>query len=141
MSYLQDCWQQGCANSSQLYRELVALGYPGSRSLLHQALEPWRAPRPPPRPRERWTARRSLRWLCLRPPEQLDDAERAALANALGDDPDLGTGYDLLQRFRALVRTRDRAALDGWLNDAEQSGLARFAAASPCRPPDSAAPP
>lgn len=126
VSYLQDRWQHGCANISQLYRELVALGYPGSRSLLHQALQPWRPPRAPPQAPRRRTKRRSLRWLCLRPPEQLDDAERITLAQALIDEPELATGYDLLQRFRALVRARDRAALDGWLRDAEQSGLAPF---------------
>lgn len=45
---LQDRWQQGGHNIAQIHRELVALGYPGSRSLLYQALQPWRPPRPPP---------------------------------------------------------------------------------------------
>lgn len=38
VSYLQDRWQQGCTNVSRLFREIAAQGYPGSRSLLAQAV-------------------------------------------------------------------------------------------------------
>jgi len=124
--YLQDRWQQGCQNVSQLFRELVAQGYRGSRSLLHQALLPWRPPRPPPRPRNMRRRRLSLRWLCLRPPEQLDAGEQATLDQVLREDRELATGYALLQRFRALVGTQDREALDGWLTDALASELPSF---------------
>ena len=130
VAYLQGRWQAGCTNSSQLFRELVAQGYNGSRSLLYQALQPWRGPRPAPGPDGRRgqprVRRRSLRWLCLRPPDQLSTEERVALDQALAEDADLARGYDLLQRFRALVATRDVAALDGWLTDAHTSTLPSF---------------
>jgi transposase len=126
VSYLQDRWQQGCHTICQLYRELVALGYPGSRSLLYQALQPWRPPRPPPRRGQGRARRLSLRWLCLRPPDQLRPEEHAALDGALAKDPELAQGYDLLQRFRVLVATRDVAALDRWLTDAHTSALPSF---------------
>ena len=29
--YLRERWQQGCRNGAQLYREVVAMGYPGKR--------------------------------------------------------------------------------------------------------------
>ncbi|MCL6432415.1 MAG: helix-turn-helix domain-containing protein, partial [Anaerolineae bacterium] len=48
VSYLQDRWQAGCTNVSQLLREIVARGFPGSRSLLAQAVAEWRPKRPPP---------------------------------------------------------------------------------------------
>jgi transposase len=130
MAYLQGRWQAGCTNISQLFRELVAQGYNGSRSLLYQALQPWRGPRPASasdgrrgQPRVR---RRSLRWLCLRPPDQLSTEERAALDQVLAEDTHLAQGYDLLQRFRTLVATRDVAALDRWLTDAHSSALPSF---------------
>ena len=128
VSYLQDRWQQGCHNVAQLFRELVAQGYPGSRSLLHQALQPWRPPRPPrrspgSRPRRH---KLSVRSLCLRPADQLADHERRALDQLLADDPELATGYQLLQGFRHLIATRDHGALDAWLDDAEASGLPPF---------------
>lgn len=124
VAYLQDRWQQGCTNVNQLFRELVARGYTGSRSLLQQAVRPWRPARPPV---ERGRVhRRSTRWLCLRPPDQLSADEREALQQFLAEDVDLAHGYDLLQRFRRIVADRDRSALATWLDDAQCSGLASF---------------
>jgi transposase len=86
--YLQTRWQAGCSNILQLHREIAKLGYTGSRSLMYRALVPWRGPRPPPEAgvgsrqrggRPRRVKRFSLRWLCLRPPQQLDRDEREAL--------------------------------------------------------------
>jgi transposase len=48
--YLEARWQAGCSNIAQLFREVEALGYHGSRSLLYRVLVPWRRPRPPPNP-------------------------------------------------------------------------------------------
>jgi transposase len=70
--------------------------------------------------------RLSARWLCLRPPEQLDAGEQEALQQLLSGDWDLALGYTLLQRFRTLIADRDVAALDAWLIDARTSGLASF---------------
>jgi hypothetical protein len=39
---------------------------------------------------------------------------------------DLACGYDLLQQCRAVIRTRELAALDAWLAEAQASGLAPF---------------
>jgi transposase len=67
-----------------------------------------------------------VRWLCLRPPEHLLSEEPAALAQVLGADADLACGHALVQRFRTLVRTRDVAALETWLTDAQASNLPPF---------------
>ena len=47
VEYLQCRWQAGCTNVAQLQREVEAQGYQGSYSLLMQALQPLRGPRPP----------------------------------------------------------------------------------------------
>jgi transposase len=99
VDYLQGRWQAGCTNVAQLNRELAAQGYRGSYSLLMQALAPWRGPRPPPEPergrrRGRPRIKRvDVRWLCLRPPHQLDQSERDALQEILDDDERLAAGY------------------------------------------------
>jgi transposase len=122
LSYLQDRWQAGCTNVSQLFRELVAQGYPGSCSLLREALRPWR----PPRSSARQRRRLRVRWLCLRPPQQLSSEEQRALAHVLAADADLARGHELLHRFRTLVQARDVAALETWLADAQASHLPPF---------------
>lgn len=132
VAYLQGRWQAGCTNVAQLRRELDAQGYTGSYSLLQQALLPWHGPRPPPDPgtgrrRGRPRVKRiTVRWLCLRPPEQLDDDECAALQQVLDRDERLAAGYALLQRFRRLVARRSLRDLDPWLADAAASDLRPF---------------
>jgi transposase len=131
VTYLQDRWQDGCTNISQLFREIGALGYPGSRSLLAQALLAWRPPRstkPVRGPGRRRKRLLNLRWLCLRRPDDLPPAERAALDHARAADPELAVGHDLLHQFRRLLAARDLAALDTWLADAHASGLSPFVA-------------
>jgi transposase len=129
VEYLQGRWQAGCDNVAQLNRELDAQGYAGSYSLLMQALQPWRGPRPPPEPgRGRPRVKRvNVRWLCLRPPEQLDHDECNALDEILLGDERLNAGYTLLQRFRRLIVRRSVRDLDQWLKDAGSSGLRPFA--------------
>ena len=131
VTYLQDRWQAGCTNVSQLHREIVERGYPGSLSLLRQALYSWRPPRLPRKERrraERLTRRSTLRWLCLRPSEQLKPDERDVLDRLLAKDSNLALGYRLLQGFRDVVASRDIAKLDAWLSDARDSKLPTFVA-------------
>ncbi len=131
--YLQGRWQAGCTNIAQLKRELEAQGYRGSYSLMMQALSPWREPRPPPDPTSRRRRGRprmkrvNVRWLCLRPPHQLELHERDALHDILNDDERLAAGYELLQRFRRLIGRRSVRDLMQWLTDAAESGLRPFA--------------
>ena len=133
VSYLQERWQAGCTNVAQLKRELEARGYRGSYSLMMQALFPWRDPRPPPDPTSRRRRGRprvkrvNVRWLCLRPPEQLESHECDALHDILNDDERLAAGYELLQRFRRLIARRSVRDLIQWLVDAAESGLRPFA--------------
>ncbi|MBV9898802.1 MAG: ISL3 family transposase [Chloroflexi bacterium] len=133
-AYLEARWQADCSNIPQLFRELEALGYRGSRSLLYRVIVPWRGPRPPPDPRTGRRAHRrqprprrvNVRWLCLRPPHQLEEYEREALDNVLADDERIAAGYQLLQRFRRLVVRQCVRDLDDWLADAAASGLGPF---------------
>jgi transposase len=130
--YLQDRWQDGCHNVSQLHRELEAQGCTTSRSLLREALRAWltpeelRAHKRHPRQQRSRMRRLNTRWLCLRPPDQLDDDERAALQRVLDEDPPLASAHELMQRFRQVVHDRDLPGLDRWLADAAASELPPF---------------
>lgn len=128
VSYLQDRWQAGEQNVAWLFRELVEQGYTGSASLLYSALQAWRPARTGVTPRrgKRDTRRVSVRSLCVRLPEHLDASERTALDSLLAHTPDLALGYDLVQRFRAILKEHKLAGLDGWLADARASGIRSF---------------
>jgi len=67
-----------------------------------------------------------VRWLCLRPPAQLDATERAALGQVLAEDPTLKLGHGLLQQCRRVLADRNVAALATWLAAARASDLAPF---------------
>lgn len=121
--YLEARWRVGSSNIAQLFRELEALGYRGSRSFLYRVIVPWRGPRPPadastgrrPHRRQPRPRRVNVRWLCLRPPDQLDPYERDVLEDVLADDERIAVGYQLLQRFRRLVVRQCARDLDAWL--------------------------
>jgi transposase len=132
VAYLQSRWQDGCHNVSQLHRELQAQNYTTSRSLLREALRTWLTPDElrarvrHPRKQPSRTRRMNTRWLCLRPPEQLDEQEREALQRVLDEDPPLAAAHALMQRFRQVVRDRDLLGLDHLLTDATSSELPPF---------------
>lgn len=44
----------------------------------------------------------------------------------LAQDNELAHGYDLLQRFRQLLKDRDLVALEVWMHDAGKSGIPTF---------------
>jgi transposase len=132
LSYLQDRWQQGCTNVSRLFEEIRVHGYPGSQSLLTQALQAWRQPKTPKLPKkERRRARQmqrrtSIRWICLKPAEKLKADEQVVLTQLLSQDADLAHGYRLVQRFRSLLKERDLVALAAWVHEAKESDIPTF---------------
>jgi transposase len=122
VAYLEKRWQDGCYNAAQLLREIKASGYTGSRTLLIDALHPWRSPRPTKRQR-RLLRPTSVRWMVLRDRQSLKSDERAVLDSFLKHNSDIALGYDLTRQFRNLVREKDVGALDTWLAAARASGL------------------
>ncbi|MCL5962399.1 MAG: ISL3 family transposase [Chloroflexi bacterium] len=131
VTYLQDRWQAGCTNASKLYREAVQRGYSGSYTLLARAIRSWRSPRLPPEQQRKVrgrTRRLSMRWICLRPPEQLKPEEKTLLKKLLDQDAELALGHNLLQEFRRVVVERDLAGLENWLAKAKSSNLPTFVA-------------
>lgn len=48
------------------------------------------------------------------------------MEHLLEQEPAIARGYDLLQRFRTLIRERAIAALNEWLADAQASALQPF---------------
>jgi transposase len=133
LAYLERRWQEGCQNKTQLWQEIQAQGYAGSRSSIYRALKGFRADRGPwtaspkvSRPKRRALSPRQGMWLLARPKEELDEHERVARSVLESAHEDISAASSLAQRFQEMLRQRDVAALEGWLEDASTSGIGAF---------------
>jgi len=133
MTFLQRRWQEGCQNKTQLWQEIRAQGYQGSRSSIYRALKGFRADRGPwtaspkvSRPKRRALSPRQGMWLLARPKEELDEQERVARSVLESAHEDIGAASSLAQRFQEMLRQRDVTVLEGWLEDASKSGIGSF---------------
>jgi transposase len=146
VAYLQQRWDAGCHNGLQLWREIHALGFPGTRRMVSNWVvlrrERWlgrpsvygRHPAFPKKPAVQLLpapmeglghplpAPRQLVWLLLRPEDTLTPFDHQVL-QALRHDRALETAYTLTQRFRQMIRQRVVAALEPWLMDCLASGM------------------
>ncbi len=133
MTYLERRWQEGCQNKTRLWQEIQARGYEGSRSSIYRALKGFRAARGPwtaspkvVRPKRRALSPRQGMWLLAQRREELDEDERAARDRLENAHTEIAAASRLAQRFQDLLRQRDVAALEGWLEDASESGIGPF---------------
>lgn len=140
--YLTEQMSAGQSNGMQLWREICAKGYKGSRPLVsrwvaqhrHLALmnsvgEPKRKIRGRP-PRAKPTmhgapipplSARQAAWLVVRHPNNLDDEQRKTLERLRELSDDVQALYPLAQEFAQMVRTRNAQSLDPWLQRARES--------------------
>jgi len=137
--YLRGRWDAGCQHVPTLWTELRARGFTGSIRTVRGHVARWRAeptrrgPQPkhplrkrvalPAPPAVRTFSVRQATWLMLRQPADLDAEEQAYLGELLRVCPPATTACRLAHAFFALVRDRDAAALEGWLDEAERSDL------------------
>lgn len=135
-------WQQGERTTTRLFRLLQAEGYTGSIYTLRHWVQNHRqepAPRTKPAYRARYTvapqeraaraaeerrlpSARQLVWLLLKSEGELGSDEQQ-LRSILLQEPLVATGHTLARRFLELVRQRNEATLDGWLQDCLTSGI------------------
>lgn len=126
--YLVARWAEGCRNGTQLYRELVAHGFRGSRTLVAAFVARLRraAQEDTPLPTTRESVPltpHAAAYLLVRRPERRSAAEHAALAQLRTSHAEIGTVMVLTERFAGIVRERRGAELGAWLADAQSSGI------------------
>src|SRR5437899_7152015 len=142
--YLLERWNAGCRIAIQLFRELQSRGYTGSyRRVAASASRLRQAQGLPPRRQGRrqtlpvvaepacqpLTPRRAT-WLVLGREEKRTEAEAQQLTQLHAQDPQVAEAIDLAQDFTQMVRQRQPAQLDPWLQRATAStleALQRFA--------------
>lgn len=150
--YLKQRWEQGCHNSSQLYRELKERGFGGSRYTVYRWLAPWRvadgatatralsatsdaqatlapAIAVPQQTSYRRPSARSVAWMLLHPDSKssqnsVRSIQRRALVAALHEKwPQLSQNLWLVEEFGRLLREHDPANLDAWMSLVEEPGI------------------
>jgi transposase len=138
LPYLHERWDAGCRNASQLWREICALKFTGSRGLVaiwaakQRTLVGLRPARPTA---QRRSCRRPLTpsravWLFLRTKADLSANELETLQHLVQTDAQLAQAYALAQDFCSMVRDRRSASLTPWLAAVARSdigSLKRFA--------------
>jgi len=133
LTYLEQRWQEGCQNKTQLWQEIQAQGYQGSRSSVYRALKrfqpegrPLRATAGTSQSKRYTLSPRQGMWLLVRAAADLTERERAARVVLEAASAEITAGTSLAQRFQDMLRQRDVEALEPWLQDATSSGIAEF---------------
>ena len=127
-------WREGCRNTRQLWREIVADGYKGSFATLARWAAPLRsadptdnsetAAMPPAAPRP---SRRRCAWLLGCERDDLTAAERSYVERLTAAEPALAIASTLARSFASMVRGGDASGLDAWTTSAMESELSGLA--------------
>lgn len=146
--YLQQRWEAGCTNASQLWREIQAQGYGGVRKQVARWVQQHRSEPAPTGPKKyrcrtelrphtaeaiastnaaaatppALAAPRHLVWLLLGSAAEFD-AEDTATFTRIQQHPQVARASELAQEFQAMVRQRRPERLDAWLGACLESGI------------------
>lgn len=128
--YLWARWQEGCRNGTQLFRELQAHGFTGSRTLISRFVAQLRrdeglsSPWLPKLARREALTPRPAAAIILRRPTDRAEHEQTALTELHALHAELEHTVQLSERFTALVREQQHERFDAWLAEAQASSLA-----------------
>ncbi len=140
--YLLTRWNEGCHNAAQLDREIQPQGFDGGCTILRTFIADLRVQSGvPARSRtgrgtplrsipKRVPSSRMLAWLSTQPAAALNDEQRALGNQLVTVNPTIATTVQLAQTFATMVRERQAATLDRWLDaavGAEVAPLRSFA--------------
>jgi len=148
--YILQRWQGGCWNGVQIYTEIKERGYAGSDSLFRLFIRDLRKKHqevgtsavltldasgatvdipdslpPKPCPKARMSPTRAS-WLCVSQPKRLDEKQLRQVELIQAGHADLDTAYQISQAFVLMLAEGQEQDLDGWLRQAEQSGIAEL---------------
>ena len=116
--YLRERWNSGCTNAAQLWREIRALGYPGSCRGVRGYLARFRGTTPMPAPAVKPPKTRTVtRWIMTRPGD-LDTEDQARLDTILASSPELAAVTTHVRAFAALMTGRRGRDLKQWMASA-----------------------
>jgi transposase len=122
LPYLVNRWREGQHVAAFLFEEIRRQGYRGSKRTIRRQVAGWRVAEPPPPAHALLPGPRTLAWLLLRRPSDLDDKEQALLGRLYERNSELVSARQLAQHFLRLVRERRGYELDDWVADVHKTG-------------------
>ena len=122
LPYLARRWREGQHVAAFLFDEVWQQGYRGSKRTVRRQLAAWRVAEPPPPAHALLPGPRTLAWLLLRRPSDLDEKEQVVLKQLYERNPELVCARQLAQHFLRLVRERRGRELDGWAAEVHATG-------------------
>lgn len=140
LSYLEERWQAGYTNATQLWREIKDKGFTGSRGLVsrwaakERKLLPSSTQYSRKQPRKvrpkltkkirpvPWSSPRAS-WILVKDRTLLDEKEKAALERMVKADKQVEVTAQLAERFVNMVKQREPDKLEKWLEDVVASGV------------------
>jgi transposase/DNA-binding CsgD family transcriptional regulator len=134
--YLIRRWRESGANSAELWREIRGLGYTHSArtvcrfiTSLRRASEAGLAPEAQTSPytRPSGPSPRAVSFTLVRPAAKRSPEAEIYVEQLCQLDPGIAQAYALTQAFLVLVRERRGHALEGWMTEAADSGIAEVA--------------
>ena len=127
LPYIEQRWQAGCHNGSQIFRELQAQGFAHPRPIVAQYIArrrtAERAGLPPPTPTPPLPSARQIRWALLLPEERLTEEQQAIRGCVLHAHPQIGLAVTLVHEFATMLRERKGDRFHTWLAAMEQSRI------------------
>ena len=128
--FLQNRWEQGCHNASQLYRECLDRGYEGGLTRVKDYLRHFRSEEisSPPNSvhgstKSRPPALQTVLWWLLKPDEQLDEEKQRLVARLCDLSPMMHQARELALWFFRMVRERRAEEFGDWITAATEEKL------------------
>ncbi len=122
LPYLARRWREGQQVAAFLFAEVWQQGYRGSKRTVRRQLAGWRVAEPPPPAHAMLPRPRTLAWLLLRRPSDLDEKEQVLLKELYQQSAELVSARQLSQHFLRLVRERRGRELDDWVAEVRSTG-------------------
>ncbi len=127
--YLRGRWAEGCRNGKQLYREIKAHGFTGSRVLVSKVVAAWRRHEglslpwlPKLAQRQALTPRDAVNLIVRRPHERTPE-EQTVLGEMGAVHGDIAHLIELSEQYVGMIRQRQPGQFDQWMTAAATSSL------------------
>lgn len=119
-------WREGQHVAKVLFDELRRLGYRGSVRTVARYVAGWRSAEPPPPAYALLPGSRTLAWLLLRRPSDLDETEQTILEQLGQRNAELTNTRQLVQQFMRMVRQRRGRYLEAGTANVQANGPAEL---------------